>query len=300
MPIGVHAGRDQRVDRHDPAALADLQDQGVGSHERERPGLGQGAGAELLDVGVELLGHLRDLGLRQAGDAQGLHQLVHPPRRHPQQVAGRHHAGQRPLGTLPTLEEPLGEVGPLPELGHRDVQSAGAGVEVAVPVAVAAVDPLRGAGAVLGAADRVGLSRHQRVDERGEQLAQQIRARLGELFLEQAGRVDTGGDGHRRVLLRVGCRRSLEGSPGGRRCFYSDTLTGSRTPLCWTSLSAAWPIAGDCQVFPRAPSWAKCHRPRRRRTVGLVCLRDGAHLQRALHHDFGVHSCDASAVGRLA
>ena len=41
-------------------------------------------------------------------------------------------------------------------------------------------------------------------------------AHLGELFLEQAGRVDTGVEGHRGVLLRVGCERSLEGSRGGR------------------------------------------------------------------------------------
>jgi hypothetical protein len=95
-----------------------------------------------------------------------------------------------------------------------------------VPVPVATVDPLRCHSDVLGATDRVGLSREQRVDERAEELTQQIRARPGELFLEQAGRVDTGVDGHHRVLLRVGCRRSLEGSRGGRHCFYSDTLTG--------------------------------------------------------------------------
>jgi hypothetical protein len=47
------------------------------------------------------------------------------------------------------------------------------------------------------ATDRVGLSRHQRVDERGQQLAQQIRACLGQLFLNQAGRVNTGRDGPR-------------------------------------------------------------------------------------------------------
>ena len=45
----------------------------------------------------------------------------------------------------------------------------------------------------------VGLGRHQRVHERLQQLAQQIRRRLGELFLQQARRVDTSSDGHRRV-----------------------------------------------------------------------------------------------------
>src|SRR4051812_24556639 len=85
------------------------------------------------------------------------------------------------------------------------------------PVAVAPVDPLQAAGAVLGTADGVGLRGQHGLDEGAEELAQQIRAGLGELFLEQAGGVDTGPDGHRGVLLRVAFRGSLEGSPGGRR-----------------------------------------------------------------------------------
>ena len=36
--------------------------------------------------------------LRQPGDAEGLDELLHPARRDPKQVAGRHHRGQRPLG----------------------------------------------------------------------------------------------------------------------------------------------------------------------------------------------------------
>jgi hypothetical protein len=66
----------------------------------------------------------------------------------------------------------------------------------------------------------------QGVDEALQQLAQQVRAGLGQLLLKQASRVDNRGDGHRSVLLRVGCERSLEGSRGGRHCFRSDTLTG--------------------------------------------------------------------------
>src|SRR5687768_3616913 len=87
-----------------------------------------------------------------------------------------------------------------------------AGVEVALSVAVAAVGPLRAGGAVLRATDRVSLRGKQRVDEVLQQLTQQIGARSGQLLLEQTSRVDTGTDGHRGVLLRVGCERSLEGS----------------------------------------------------------------------------------------
>jgi hypothetical protein len=154
------------------------------------------------------------------------HELVHPAGGDPEQVAGRHHAGQRPLGALPALEEPVGEVGAGAQLRDRDVQGAGAGVEVAVPVAVTTVDPVRGARAVLGTAHRVGLSRQQRVDERGRGAHATDRGSPGRAVPRAGGQGRYWVDGHRRVLLRVGCRRSLEGSRGGRHCFYSDTLTG--------------------------------------------------------------------------
>jgi hypothetical protein len=57
----------------------------------------QRAGAELLDLLIEVLGHLAHLRLGQPADPQGAHELVHPPVRDPEQVAGRHHGGQRRL-----------------------------------------------------------------------------------------------------------------------------------------------------------------------------------------------------------
>ncbi len=89
-------------------------------------------------------------GTSRARYAQRLHQLVHPPGRDTEQVAGRHHRGQRLLRAGASLQEPLGEIRTLAELGDRDVQGAGPGVEVTVPVAIPAVDPLRRAGAVRG------------------------------------------------------------------------------------------------------------------------------------------------------
>lgn len=58
MPVGVDAGRDQGVHADHAAALADLQHQGIGCDERERPRVVQAPGAELLDMLVEVLGHL--------------------------------------------------------------------------------------------------------------------------------------------------------------------------------------------------------------------------------------------------
>ena len=238
VSIGVDTCRDEHVYGYDAAAFAHLEDQGVGGHERERTGVLQSAGAELLDVLVEFLGHHRDLGLGQASDAQRLHEFVHPAGGDPEQVAGRHHAGQGPLGTLAPLQQPVRVQAALPQLGHRHIQGADPGVQVAVAVAVAGVDPLAGAFAVACAAHRVGLRGQQRVDERGQQVPHQVRARLIQLLGEELGRVDTGSSGHRRVLLRVGCERSLEGSTRWPRLRRRHAHTQvRRTPLCWTPLA---------------------------------------------------------------
>src|SRR3954470_12227097 len=69
VPVGVHPGGDQGVHADHPAALADLQHERVGGDERVGPGV-QRPVAEVRDVGVEILGHLADLGLGQPGDAQ--------------------------------------------------------------------------------------------------------------------------------------------------------------------------------------------------------------------------------------
>lgn len=52
--------------------------------------------------------------------------------------------------------------------------------------------------------------RHQRVREQRQQLTQQIRTGLRQRLPQHPGRVDTRLDGHRGVLPRVGCERSLE------------------------------------------------------------------------------------------
>src|SRR5665811_807187 len=53
--------------------------------------------------------------------------------------------------------------------------------------------------------------------EGSEHVPQQVGTGLGEVFFEEAGRVDTGCDGHRRGSFRDGFSGSLEGSRGDRR-----------------------------------------------------------------------------------
>jgi len=111
VPVAVHPGRHQGVHVHHPAALADLQHQRVGGHERVRA-LIQRPGPKRLHLLVQLPGHHADLRLAQPSDAELLDQLLHPPRRDTEQVAGRHHRGQRPLRPPATLQQPVREVRP--------------------------------------------------------------------------------------------------------------------------------------------------------------------------------------------
>ena len=201
MPVGVHPGRGQHVHVDDPTALADLHRQRIRRQERVGP-LVERSGAEVGDLGVQLAGHHTDLGLAQPGDPELLDQLLHPPGRHPQQVAGGDHTDQGPLGPLPAFQQPLREIGALPQLRNRQLDRAGPGVEVAGPVAVAGVGPLRAAGAVGGAARRVGLSPHQRLHEAAEHQTQHVGLGTLQVLGHQAGQVNSVVvGGHRDDLL---------------------------------------------------------------------------------------------------
>src|SRR6201988_1799428 len=162
-----------------PPRLADLEHQGVGGHERVWAG-SQRPGPKRLDGGVEFLGHHRHLRLRQRRDAQSLDQLVHPPRRHPQQIAGGHHRRQGPLGAFVAFQQPIREVRAVPQLGDRQIQTACTGFELALSIAVALIRPVAATFAVSGAAQHVGLRTHQGMDERGQQLAQHVGVGGGE------------------------------------------------------------------------------------------------------------------------
>jgi hypothetical protein len=78
-----------------------------------------------LHGGVEFVGHHRHLRLLQAGDAECFDQLVHPPRRHPEQIAGGHHSGQRPLGALAALSAAFAVPGSAQRVGLRTDQGYG-------------------------------------------------------------------------------------------------------------------------------------------------------------------------------
>ena len=115
------------------------------------------------------------------------------------------------------------------------------------------VDPVRAAGAVLGAAHAVGLRGQQRVDERAEQLAHQIRAGLGQLLVQEQLRVDTGF-----AVIVVSFFESVvrdhSKDHSGDRTYISRTRSpGSSYTNAMDSTSAG---AGRPRLSPRRDVWA--------------------------------------------
>src|SRR5271155_6161315 len=108
-----------------------------------------------------------------------------------------------------------------------------------MPVAVALVGALATALAIPGTAQRVGLSAHQRVNERGQQFAQHIGMGRSESFSQHLGPVDIVGSGH-----RVGsfARVTLDGPSKNHAMTFIHWATTrrtsrpgpTRTPPSWT------------------------------------------------------------------
>ena len=124
-------------------------------------------------------------------------------------------------------------------LGDRDIQGPAPGVEVAVPVAVAAVHPRLVADPVRGAAHLVGLRGQDRVHEPLQQLPQQVGRGLAQQVVQELGGVvNTGNSGHRcglsfEVVVRDLSKIHPMTAPtsGATR-----SRSSGRTPLCWTQL----------------------------------------------------------------
>jgi site-specific DNA recombinase len=170
-PLGVAGHGDYRRDRDHPPALALAQVGGVqpevGPFARQRPV------EEGRDALVDVLAELRDGGLRDAGQPHGLDQVVHPPCRDPADPGLLDHRHQRLLRGLPGLEEGR-EIGPLPELGDAQLHRAEAGVEGAVPIAVAPVQPLAGALVAPRADQALHVGLHQDLQHRLGDAAQEV------------------------------------------------------------------------------------------------------------------------------
>ena len=185
---------------------------------------------------------------------------AHAPAAHRRRLAGRHRTGlpRRPA-----------------ELGDRDVDRADAGVEVAVPVAVAGVDPLRGPVVGGGPAQTASASAPSSALTN---VAKSSRIRPGEACASWSCRNSPGSS----VLVRAGSipgvaviavsffesvvERSLEGFTRWPRLRCRHALTRAcRAPLCWTQLR----LDGEDIQGPGGPSVTSSCRTVRRSMPGL-------------------------------
>jgi hypothetical protein len=184
----------------DPAALADLQVGGV------QPEIGPLAVERAFQEGthalVYVLAELGDLGLRDAGQAHGLDQIVDAPGRDAGDPGFLDHGHQRLLGRPPRFEEGR-KVAPLPELGDAQLQLAEPGVERALAIAVPVVGPLGGAFVAAGADHPLHVRLHQDLEHALGQRAEEVAV---------AGLLDQVGECH----SVVGHPRSSRGRSPGR------------------------------------------------------------------------------------
>ena len=169
--VAVDADRDDHRDRDDAAVLAHLHvggvDPEIGPVALDRPV------EEGLHLAVDLLAQPADLALGDAAHPHRLDQLVDRAGRDALDVGFLDHRGERLLGHPPRLQEAR-EVAALAQLGDAQLDRAGAGLPVAVAVAVALGQPLGALLAVAGAGQLADLQLHQPLGGKADHLAQQI------------------------------------------------------------------------------------------------------------------------------
>ena len=134
LALGIDGDGDCRGYTDDPSALAHLE---VGGIEPEvGPVTGEWPLEEGVDALVDVLAQLRHRGIRDAGHAHGLDQLIDAPGADAGNPRLLNHRDQRFLDGLPWFQE-AGKVGSSPKLGDLKVERAEPGIEAAVAVAVA-------------------------------------------------------------------------------------------------------------------------------------------------------------------
>jgi hypothetical protein len=199
LAVGVHGRGDDGRHVDDPASFPAALRECVKPHVGVGP-LVERPVAERLHLLVERRRQPRHLGLGDALDAERLDEVIHPAGGDAEQVALGDHGHQGTLGPATGLEQPVREVGAGPQLRDAQLDRAGPGVPVPLPVAVARVGALAAPLAVGGAAHRRGLGVHQGVHEHREHAPQQIDVGVLELLAKPGQRLHRGGD-HRVLLL---------------------------------------------------------------------------------------------------
>jgi hypothetical protein len=156
--VGVGGDSNYRGDRNDVATLALPQVGGV--EPKIRPLAGKRAVEEGVDALVDLFAQLGDLRLADARKPHRLHQIVDPPGRHAADPGLLDNRDQGLLRALACFQERR-KVAALPQLGDAQLQRPEAGIEHAVPVAVAPGGALAAALVAPGADQPLDVGLHQ-------------------------------------------------------------------------------------------------------------------------------------------
>ena len=197
-PLCVDRRGDDRRDVDHPTALA----YPLGERVDPQVAIGtclQRAVSELGHLAVELGSDAGHFGLRDPLDPHGLDQVVDPAGGHPFDVGLADDGQKRLLSTSAGVQQELGAVDALAELGDRKVDGADPGVPGTHPVAVAGVLPLVGPLCVAGVALQGRLGGHERLGERLQHRSGQVAIGVTslEVLAKPGARVDSDRDSHR-------------------------------------------------------------------------------------------------------
>src|SRR4029450_3386733 len=203
-----------------------------------------------------------DLVLGQSGDAQLLHQPIHPPGADAVDV-GLLDDRDQGLVAPPARFQEAREVGALAQPGDRQLQLAHPRIPGARPVAVAVGHSLGGALAELGADLRGDLGLHQLGGHPRRAVAQHIGVLISEQLVRQLGSGHPGPLGHRGAPF-VALREQTDDSQTPRWPNSQSAVqpTGTVTPLSptrpapriWvTSCSCGSSLHGRSQNTTRTP-----------------------------------------------
>jgi hypothetical protein len=107
-----------------------------------------------------VLAQLRDLAFRDAGETHRLDQFIDPPGRHATDPGLLDYHNECLLGGLARLQERR-EVRALPQLGNAQAEWAESGVEAAIAVTVAVIEPVAAALVAAGADQAFDVGLHQ-------------------------------------------------------------------------------------------------------------------------------------------
>jgi len=183
MPLSVDPNRHQAGHVDDAASLTDLDRQSIDPHVRVGAAV-EWPASELVDHHIQVGSEGRYLRLGQRRDPQRLGQPFHPPRRDTPHIGFSYHRNERSLSPGTSIQEPVREVRPLPQLRDTKVNAPHPRVPAPRPIPVPTIHPIGARLSVRGTAHRVSISRHQRFSKRRHHLAQQIRVSVLELLAQ--------------------------------------------------------------------------------------------------------------------